>query len=63
MTQDPRVGERRVSVYRGFVAIFLGILATVLVLSRNDDNSWQGVMLASACFLLAAYFFFDAFRR
>jgi hypothetical protein len=60
--QDPRAGARRLSAYRGVVAIVLGMVVVVLYLSRGDD-SWGPIILAGASFTLGAVLLFNAVRR
>jgi hypothetical protein len=62
MTQDMRVGERRLSAVRGVVAIFLGMFVAILSAIRGDDT-WVPIMLVGACLAVGAGLLVYAFQR
>lgn len=62
MSQDEQGGERGIGTYRGVVMVVIGIAVLIIAANRADDYSWQGYLLAGACFAYGAFSLFWASR-
>ncbi len=62
-TQDKQEHKRRVRTYRGFAAIIVGVLVLIVAVVRDDENSWQGLLLGGLCLAFGAAWLRRALRR